>query len=124
MNAAVRFVSYVVLGVLGVLVAAAGALVQDGWFPGGLILALAGSAGLFYGGAQLTRNRLGAAVPTVLWFITVMYLSITRPEGDFLFAAGLGPYIYLLGGMAAGVICATLPRHTPPGVPGARLGAR
>ncbi|WP_255929553.1 DUF6113 family protein [Streptantibioticus rubrisoli] len=124
MNAAVRIVQYVVLGILGVLVAAAGAVVQDGWFPGGLILALAGCAGLFYGGAQLTRNRLGAAVPTVLWFLTVMYLSVTRPEGDFLFAAGLGPYIYLLGGMAVGVICGTLPRQTPPGAQSARLGTR
>ena len=124
MNAAVRVVQYVVLGVLGVLVATAGAVVQDGWFPGGLILALAGCAGLFYGGARLTRNRLGAGVPTALWFVTVMYLSVTRPEGDFLFAAGLGPYIYLLGGMAVGVICATLPRQTPPGAPSARLGAR
>nr|WP_202447566.1 DUF6113 family protein [Streptomyces sp. SID5468] len=112
---------YVGLGLLGVLVAVAGSLVQGGWFPGGLVLALAGSAGLFHGGGRLTGNRLGSAVPTVLWFLTVMYLSVTRPEGDFMFTAGAGPYVYLLGGMAIGVICATLPHRTPPpGGPGRR----
>lgn len=117
-----RIVSHVLLAVLGVAVAAAGALVQGGWFPGGLILALAGSAALFYGGGKLTGSRSGAAVPTVLWFVTVIYLTISRPEGDFLFTAGIGPYVYLLGGMAAGVMCATLPRHASTGRSDARLG--
>src|SRR5437879_1721271 len=121
MNPAARMACYVVLGVLGVLVAIAGSLIQDGWFPGGLVLALAGSAGVFYGGGQLTGNRTGSAVPAGLWFLSVMYLSIARPEGDFLFAAGIGPYVFLLGGMAIGVTCATLPRHGSPGAPGARL---
>lgn len=117
-----RAVGYVVLAVLGVAVATAGALVQDGWSPGGLLLALAGSAALFYGGGTFTGGRLGAAVPTVVWFVTVMYLTVSRPEGDFLFTAGIGPYVYLLGGMAAGVICATLPRYGSTGSAGARLG--
>ncbi len=119
---AVRGAGYLLLAVFGVAVAAAGALVQNGWAPGGLLLALAGSAALFYGGGTLTRHRLGAAVPTVFWFVTVVYLTVSRPEGDFLFAAGIGPYIYLLGGMAAGVICATLPRYGSTTAPGARLG--
>ena len=105
-----RVVSYVLLGVLGVLVAGAGALVQAGWFPGGLVLGLAGCGALFYGGAKLTGTRLGAVVPAAVWLVCVVLLSSTRPEGDFLFAAGLGPYIYLLGGAMAGVICATLPQ--------------
>lgn len=117
-----RVIRYVALAVLGAAVAVAGALVQGGWFPGGLLLALAGSAALFYGGGRLTGDRVGAAVPTVVWFVTVMYLTISRPEGDFLFTAGIGPYVYLLGGMASGVICATLPRHGSTGVPGARIG--
>ncbi|MCQ4080192.1 DUF6113 family protein [Streptomyces sp. RB6PN25] len=119
-------IGYVGLAVLGCLVAVAGALVQDGWFPGGLILALVGTAALFYGGRTLMESRLGAVVPLVAWFLTVMYLSVSRPEGDFLFAAEIGPYIFLLGGMAAGVICATVQRHSPSGPPpsvrGARLG--
>lgn len=117
-----RIAGYAALGVLGVVVAVAGALVQDGWFPGGLLLALAGSVALFHGGGRLTGDRLGSVVPTVLWFLTVIYLTVSRPEGDFLFAAGIGPYLYLLGGMAAGVICATFPRRTSTGLPGARVG--
>ncbi|MBY8884142.1 DUF6113 family protein [Streptomyces sp. PTM05] len=117
-----RVLAFVGLGVLGVVVACAGALVQDGWFPGGLLLALAAAVALFHGGAVATRSRLGAAVPVILWFVTVMYLSVSRPEGDFLFAAGAGPYVYLLGGMVAGVICATLPRRSPGDASGARLG--
>jgi hypothetical protein len=39
-----------------------------------------------------------------------MVLSTSRPEGDFLFAAGVGPYIYLLGGAMTAVICATVPQ--------------
>ncbi|MFC5030224.1 MULTISPECIES: DUF6113 family protein [Streptomyces] len=117
-----RTVSYLVLGVLAALVGGAGALVQDGWFPGGLLLALAGVAGLFYGGVKLTGTRLGAAVPGAVWLITVMLLSSARPEGDFLFAAGIGPYIYLLGGALAGVVCATLPQLPSSGANDSRLG--
>src|SRR6476620_7188466 len=109
----VGHIGYVGLAVLGCLVASAGALVQESWFPGGLILALLGTAGLFCGGRTLMRSRLGAVVPLVTWFLAVMYLSISRPEGDFLFAAAIGPYIFLLGGLAAGVSCATLQRPSP-----------
>ena len=35
----------------------AGALVQGGWFPGGLLLALVGAGGLFYGGARRHRDQ-------------------------------------------------------------------
>jgi hypothetical protein len=115
-----RIVSYVVLGVLGVLVAVAGALVQDAWFPGGLLLALAGCGALFYGGAKITGTRVGAMVPAGVWLVTVMFLSSTRPEGDFLFANGLGSYIYLLGGSMAGVISATLAGPGVLGPPGAQ----
>jgi hypothetical protein len=109
-NRPLRVVSYVLLGLLGALVAGAGALVQAGWFPGGLFLGLAGCAALFYGGVKLTGTRLGAVAPAGVWVVCVMVLSSTRPEGDFLFAAGVGPYIYLLGGAMTGVICATLPQ--------------
>jgi hypothetical protein len=119
---ATRVLGYLALAVLGVAVATAGSLVQDGWEPGGLVLALAASGALFYGGGLLTRSRLGAAVPMILWFLTVMILSMPRPEGDFLFASGIGPYVYLLGGIALGVICATLPRYGSTSAPGARLG--
>ncbi|MBV9022250.1 MAG: hypothetical protein JO362_00240 [Streptomycetaceae bacterium] len=120
----IRYLGYLGLAVLGCLVATAGALVQEGWFPGGLILALMGTAGLFCGGRMLMGSRRGAVVPLVMWFLTVMYLSISRPEGDFLFAAAIGPYIFLLGGLAAGVICTTLQRPSPSGGPPGAWDAR
>ncbi len=117
-----RVLAHLLLAVLAAAVALAGALVQAWVFPGGLLLALAGGTALFAGGRVLTGTRLGAGLPTGVWFLAVMYLSTSRPEGDFLFAADIGPYVYLLGGTAAGVICATLPVRGSTTVPGARLG--
>jgi hypothetical protein len=110
-----RVVAYCLLAVLAVLVAAAGALVQAAWFPGGLLLALAGCLAVFYGGVKVTGTRLGAVVPAAVWLLCVMLLSTSRPEGDFLFAAGVGPYVYLLGGAMGAVICATVPQLPPAG---------
>jgi len=110
-----RIALYVLLGVLGALVALAGALVQAGLFPGGLLLALAGCVAVFYGGAKATGSRAGAAVPAAVWVVSVILLTTSRPEGDFLFAAGVGPYIYLLGGALSAVVCATLPQVPPSG---------
>ncbi|GAA1904559.1 DUF6113 family protein [Streptomyces sodiiphilus] len=105
---AARLIGYPVLAVLGVLTGAAGSLVQAGWFPFGLLLALGGAAGLFWGGALVTRTRVGAAVPAAGWALTVLLLTASRPQGDFVFAAGLGSYLFLLGGMTVAVLCATL----------------
>jgi hypothetical protein len=102
-----------VLFVLGAAVGAAGGLVQGAWFPGGLLLALAGAAGLFRGGAHLLGGRSGAVSPAAGWVIAVLLLTATRPEGDFLFGAGAGAYLFLLGGFAVAVICATLPARRP-----------
>lgn len=110
------------LFVLGVVVAMAGSLVQAGWFPGGLLLALAGAAGLFLGGAYAMGSRAGAVAPVAGWIVTVIFLTASRPEGDFLFGAGGGSYLFLLGGMALAVICATLGPVRQPRGGAARLG--
>ncbi|MEU5596385.1 DUF6113 family protein [Streptomyces sp. NPDC020298] len=117
-----RIAGLVGLFVLGVVVAMAGALVQAGWFPGGLLLALAGAAGVFLGGAYAMGSRAGAVAPVVGWIVTVIFLTTSRPEGDFLFGAGGGSYLFLLGGMALAVICATLGSGRQPGGGAARLG--
>lgn len=54
--------------------------------------------------------------------ISVVLLTSTRPEGDFLFGAGAGSYLFLLGGMAVAVMCATLGRGRQPTGHDARLG--
>ncbi|MER5528204.1 DUF6113 family protein [Streptomyces sp. NPDC002677] len=110
------------LVVLGALVGLAGALVQAAWFPGGLLLALAGAAGLFLGGARALGSRSGAAAPAFGWVVAVILLTASRPEGDFLFGAGGGSYLFLLGGMALAVICATIGFGRQPDTDGARLG--
>ncbi|MEV4438002.1 DUF6113 family protein [Streptomyces sp. NPDC049577] len=117
-----RLAAYAGLAVLGFVVGVAGALVQGGWFPGGLLLALLALAGLCHGGATATRSRIGGAAPGAGWLVSVLLLSATRAEGDFLFGAGLGSYIFLLGGMTVAVICATIPKLPQPGGPAARLG--
>ncbi|MFD3974257.1 DUF6113 family protein [Streptomyces cyaneofuscatus] len=102
-----RIAAYFGLAVLGALVALAGTLVQGAWFPGGLIIALAGSAGLFYGGRVLTGTQIGALAPAVGWFITVFLLLSGRPEGDYVFGDELGLVLFMLGGTAVAVMCAT-----------------
>lgn len=118
----VRLVAYAGLFLLGAVVGVAGALAQQGWFPGGLLLALAGSAGAFYGGSRATGTRGGAVAPAAGWLVAVMLLTATRPEGDFVFGAGLGSYVFLLGGMGVAVMCATLGQSPQPGASDARLG--
>ncbi|WP_249416138.1 DUF6113 family protein [Streptomyces sp. TS71-3] len=120
------------LFVLGGVIGAAGALLQAAWFPGGLFLALAAAACLFRGGGMATGTRPGTLAPAAGWLIVVVLLTATRPEGDFLFGAGVGSYLFLLGGLAVAVICATLPPASKgqgeprgpgrPGEGGARLG--
>ncbi|MFD7433582.1 DUF6113 family protein [Streptomyces sp. NPDC059861] len=117
-----RFAACLGLFVLGLVVGAAGSLVQAAWFPGGLLLALVGAAGAFVGGAWLTGGRVGAVAAAAGWMLSVILLTASRPEGDFLFAAGVGSYAYLLGGMAVAVICATLAPAPRAGGRSVRLG--
>ncbi|MFE9763305.1 DUF6113 family protein [Streptomyces sp. NPDC005808] len=117
-----RIAAYAGLFVLGAVVGAAGALVQPAWFPGGLLLALAGAAGLFLGGARAVGTRVGAVAPAAGWMVAVVLLTASRPEGDFLFGAGFGSYLFLLGGMAVAVMCATLGQGRQAEGSAARLG--
>ncbi|SNX63840.1 hypothetical protein SAMN06272735_5652 [Streptomyces sp. TLI_55] len=117
-----RALLYLGLFVLGAVVGAAGSLVQSGWFPGGLLLALAGEAGLCLGGARAAGSRGGAVAPAAGWVLAVILLTASRPEGDFLFGAGAGSYLFLLGGMATAVICATLGVERQPDGDAVRLG--
>lgn len=117
-----RIAAYLGLFLLGALVGLAGALVQSGWFPGGLLLGLAGAAGLFLGGARAADSRGGAVAPAAGWIVAVILLTASRPEGDFLFGAGVGSYLFLLGGMAVAVICATLGSGRQPSTSDVRLG--
>ncbi|MGW8399668.1 DUF6113 family protein [Streptomyces lydicus] len=114
---------YLLLLLAGVLVACAGTLVQAAWFPGGLVLALCGVGGLFYGGAAATGTPAGVLLPGAAWLVTVfLLLSQVRPEGDFLFGPGAGSYVFLLGGILIAVICATATQRRMMGVQAGRVG--
>ncbi|UUN29006.1 DUF6113 family protein [Streptomyces sp. FIT100] len=117
-----RIAAYLGLAVLGFVVGTAGSLVQTAWFPGGLLLALLGTAGAFYGGLRTAGTQLGVLAPAGGWIVAVLLLSAGRPEGDGLFAGGLGEIVFLLGGMAVAVICATMTRLPQSGASDGRLG--
>ncbi|OKI09673.1 hypothetical protein A6A06_03155 [Streptomyces sp. CB02923] len=117
-----RVGAYVLLFVLGAVVATAGGLVQAAWFPGGLLLALAAAGALFYGGALALGRTGGVLAPGAGWLVSVILLSDSRPEGDFLFGAGLGTYVFLVGGIVLAVICATGSQMRANGAQAARLG--
>ncbi|MEU3687246.1 DUF6113 family protein [Streptomyces narbonensis] len=111
-----RYAWYGALVVLGALVGTAGALVQAAWFPAGLLLALLASAAVFYGGLRATGTQVGVVAAGGGWLVAVILLSFGRPEGDGVFGGGGGELLFLFGGMAIAVICATLsrlPRPTP-----------
>ncbi|MEU9620134.1 MULTISPECIES: DUF6113 family protein [unclassified Streptomyces] len=117
-----RIAVYVGLAVLGALVGIAGALVQAAWFPAGLLLALLACAGLFYGGRCVFGTQLGALAPAAGWLISIVVLLGGRPEGDYVFGDELGLTLFMLGGMAVAVICATMSRSPRPGTDSGRPG--
>lgn len=55
-----------------------------------------------------TARRAGLAA--VGWFIAVIVLLGGRPEGDYVFGEEIGLALFMLGGMAVAVICATMSR--------------
>ncbi|MFF3553093.1 DUF6113 family protein [Streptomyces tsukubensis] len=110
-----RIAAYLLLVPLGAVVGTAGSLVQAAWFPAGLLLALLGSAGLFYGARTALGNQLGVAAAGTGWLVAIVVLSLGRPEGDALFGAGIGPLLFILGGMVVAVMCATLGGPAQPG---------
>ncbi|MDQ0794171.1 DUF6113 family protein [Streptomyces sp. B1I3] len=118
-----RIPLYLGLAVLGAAVGLAGTLVQAALFPGGLLLALVASAGLFYGGRVLTRTQLGALAPAAGWLLALIVLLGGRPEGDYVFGDELGLTLFMLGGMAAAVMCATLSRLPYSATGAGRTGA-
>ncbi|KPI03645.1 DUF6113 family protein [Streptomyces sp. NPDC086989] len=105
----VRIAVLLALLVLGALTGAAGWLVVDLWFPGGLLLALLALFGLFLGGRIAVGSGLGVGAGAIGWFLAYVVLGVPRPEGDFLLgSSGIGMYAYLLGGTVLAVMCATL----------------
>src|SRR5215470_18953689 len=90
-----RIAAHIGLLVLGAVVGIAGSLLQGAWFPGGLVLALLATAAVFVGGREVTGSVSGLGAAAAGWLVSVILLSMGRPEGDGAFAAGVGPFVYL-----------------------------
>lgn len=108
-----RVLAYLAAVLLGALVGAAGSLVQAAWSPGGMLLALAAVGALCYGAGVAIDGRGGGSGGVAAgggWLLAVIAMSLNRPEGDFVFVSGLGPQLFIFGGLLIAVMCTTLPR--------------
>jgi hypothetical protein len=85
--------------------------------PVAAALAAAANPLLGYAGGRVLRRPAGAIVPGVVWFVVVLMLGVTRPEGDLVVNAGLRGNALLAVGAIAVVIGAVLGA-----TPGARTG--
>lgn len=120
----VRYVGLALFILLGVVVGGAGLLVHGGWFPGGVLLALAALAGSCVAGRRVLGGRSGAFAPAVGWALVVMPLTFwTTPEGDFL-STDVMAALFLYGGVFVVVICATMLGSTRSGIGGREDQAR
>ncbi|NUU25283.1 MAG: hypothetical protein HOV68_27835 [Streptomycetaceae bacterium] len=107
---AVRIAAYVLLFGLGCAVGGIGAFAQAAYQPGGLLLALAGAAGLFAAGGMLMRSKAGAVAPVAGWLIVVFYLAAApRPEGDWVLTGRYTSYLFLFGGSIISAMVAMQP---------------
>src|SRR5262249_37659978 len=70
-----------------------------------IVLAVAANVGLPLLVRQLGGPPLAAAVPFVMWLVTVLVLGVSRPEGDVLLPGGNGAQSWVTYGMfAAGAL--------------------
>jgi hypothetical protein len=120
LSRAVRVVTTLILAELGVLVGVAGAFVHNVTvtlgglaLPAGLFAALGAVAGALVIARRVSAGRLGAAVTAATWLLTVLLLSIPRPEGDLVIADGVAGYTFLWGGAILAAVIVTLPTSVP-----------
>ena len=101
-----------VVGGLLVAVAAVGLSVMESFLvplragtvplPLSVLLAVLGNVLLCRLGGRWTESTVGAAVPAVLWLVTVVVLSLPRPEGDLVVPGTLMGLVFLFAGAVAG----------------------
>jgi hypothetical protein len=113
---------FLLLAVTGALTGIAGGLVLGAWQPFGLLLALAGSAGCFLGGRIAMGGPVGVGATALGWLGVLVVFVSPRPEGDNLYAPTTGTYVYMLVGIVAAVMCATLQGRPARPVSAARSG--
>lgn len=101
--------------VLAVVVACWLTLVEILWLPlriGGVLVpisvpaAVVGNLLLVAGAYRVSRSRLVAALPAVVWIVLVLLASQQRPEGDLLIVGGGGLGTVSLAFLLLGVVAA------------------
>jgi hypothetical protein len=95
-------------------------------FPVTLLLAIVTNVALPLLARQFIDATVAATIPVVLWLLTVLVLSLPRPEGDVLLPGGSGAQqwvsygLVLVGGTAGAITIALtarrsrLPERRPP----------
>lgn len=77
--------------------------------PVGLVLALGGTAGVLATGTLLSRTRWGSAAVAAAWLVTVVMLSLPRPEGDVVIAQDAVGLTFLVAGVVLAGVAVGLP---------------
>jgi hypothetical protein len=97
-----RLLSYLLAVPAGAAAAVAGAFWQAATWRGqpvGVIVVLAGTTAVVLFIGSLSGHRGAATVATFAWIATALWLSMPRPDGDVIVAAGWTGYSWLFGGM-------------------------
>jgi hypothetical protein len=119
LDAFVAGAAYSALGLLGMVVAVLGAFAHP-WAVGavpvaGLVLIAVNFAMVRLAGWAM-GGRLGAAIPMLLWTAVTLLLSTRRSEGDLVIPGNMPGYLFIVGGLVAGVIAVSLvPARRPAG---------
>lgn len=81
-----------------------------------VVLAVAGNVLLTRLAGRQTGSILAAALQPALWLLTVVVLSLPRPEGDVIVAGTVTALVFLFAGSVAGAygIAAEITRRTKP----------
>ncbi len=115
-----RRVAFAVLaGLIGLIVGLAGAIVHrhavrpaDILVPWGLVLALATMFAVTVAAGRLAQG-VGAIGVAVGWAVSLLWLQLPRPEGDYLFASDFLGNAYVFGGMLTLIVAVVRGMSTP-----------
>ena len=106
-------------GLVGLIVGLAGAIVHrhairpaDILVPWGLVLALATMFAVTVAAGRLAQG-VGAIGVAVGWAVSLFWLQLPRPEGDYLFASDFLGNAYVFGGMLTLIVAVVRGMSTP-----------
>ncbi len=99
----------IVLGMVGVILAASRSLVRGTAVPWGLVLVLATILACVRGAAWLIGSRRGALLVALGWVLPTLAFATTNPGGDILLPDESRTYVYLGGAVVLILLAACWP---------------